>query len=456
MWEEHAGGQHPCVVAEPVAELALGNGGGVRWLLADAAPSAPLGSLQQQARDCAVAADGPIGRLPIEEATTRALAQARDQGASAGPRHSAPDHTESDLNTAPPDQELVGHLESQEPESQELGPASTTGTIDGLHHLLGAAFRAGAAGSEGGGPDRVDVDMVVEGAVAVCAAAGGDVAGMARRAGEVVAAMEELGLPEAAGRPVDWSGFGVLIPVLSGSPGAGASVLAAALTDALQRAGRCALLVDAADPARSGLAAAAATEGPWAHSPHRDVAIRYSWREHAVLARLATTLPVISPGMVPPPPAWLPQLDPLHATVVDIGHDGWRATADPLVGAGGWLRHGSPAPRPVLVVRPTRPSLQLAERVVARLDGWIAAGIATAPWAMVVVGAKRWPAGVAGAAGQRVARLVETAVFLPHDPQVAAGGVTAAPLPERLLDAVSPLLAQWGLIPPIRSRKGHR
>jgi hypothetical protein len=448
MWGEHAGGQHPCVVAEP----ALRNGGGVRWLLGDAAPSAPLGSSQQLARDCAADADGaPTGRLPIEEATTRAHAQSRDQAATPDPGHRASDPTDPEMHSAPPDgagQERVG--------SVPLDALPALDTIDELHHLLGSAFREGAAGGEGASPDRGDVDMVVEAAVAVCAAAGGDVVGMARRAGEVVAAMEELGLPEAARRPVDWSGFGVLIPVLSGSPGAGASVLAVALTDALQRAGRCALLVDAADPARSGLATAAATEGPWAHSPHRDLTIRYSWREHAVLARLATTLPVLTPGMLPPPPAWLPQLDPLHATVVDIGHDGWRAAADPLVGAGGWLRHGTPAPRPLLVVRPTRPSLQLAERVLARLDPWIAAGIAAAPWAMVVVGAKRWPAGVAGAAGQRVARLVDTAVFLPHDLQVAVGGVTDALLPDRLLDAVSPLLAQWGLIPPIRSRKGHR
>ncbi|WP_298795799.1 hypothetical protein [uncultured Pseudonocardia sp.] len=301
------------------------------------------------------------------------------------------------------------------------------------------------------------METAVQSAVTLCAAAPGEgPAVVARRAGEVVAAMTELALPETAGRPVNWAGFGALIPVLSGSPGAGASVVAAVLTDALQTAGRCTLLVDAADPARSGLAGAAATEGPWAHSPHRELTIRYSWRDHALLARLESSLPMITPGMVPPPPAWLPQLDPLHVTVVDIGHDGWRAAADPLVGAGGWLRNGTPTQRPLLVVRPSRPSLQLAEQVLARLDAWIAAGIAVAPWAMVVVGAKRWPAGVAGAAGHRVARLVEDAVFLPHDQQVEAAGVTYAPLPVRLQDAVSPLLAQWGLIPPIRSRKGHR
>ena len=54
---------------------------------------------------------------------------------------------------------------------------------------------------------------------------------------------------------------------------------------------------------------------------------------------------------------------PLHVTVVDLGHDGWRATANPLLGAGAWLRSGLPPTRPVLVVRPTRPSLRHAEQV---------------------------------------------------------------------------------------------
>ena len=82
-----------------------------------------------------------------------------------------------------------------------------------------------------------------------------------------------------AGRePVDWVPFGAVVPVLAGSPGAGASVLAAALTDTLQLAGRCVLLVDAADPARSGLAAAASAEGPWTSAVTPLLQIRYSWR----------------------------------------------------------------------------------------------------------------------------------------------------------------------------------
>lgn len=238
------------------------------------------------------------------------------------------------------------------------GGVAGSGAIEELHDALGRAARRGA----GPGVGVADVEAAVNAAAAVCADPRTelDPPGVAEQLGDTAACMAELALPESGPDPVDWSGFGVVVPVLSGSPGAGASVLAAALADALQRAGRCVLLVDAADPARSGLAGAAPMEGPWVHHPHRQLAIRYSWRGHALLARLESGLPTITPGMVPPPPAWLPELDPLHVTVADLGHDGWRAAANPLSGAGGWLRRGVPAPRPVLVVRPTRPSLRHA------------------------------------------------------------------------------------------------
>jgi len=271
------------------------------------------------------------------------------------------------------------------------------------------------------------------------------------------AAAVQSHLPEAAGGPVDWSRFGSVLPVLAGSPGAGASVVAIALADALQQAGRCVLVVDAADPARSGLALAAVTEGPWTRHPHDALTVRYSWRDRAVLARLESRLPIVSPAMVPPPPAWLPELSPLHATVVDVGHDGWRA--GPLLGSGGWVRAGWPAPRPLLVVRPTRPSLRHAEQVLARLDPWIASGVAAPPCQLVVNGSRRWPAGVVGAAGHRLAGLLPSAMFVPHDRVVEIGGITDAPLPDRLVDAVRPLLSAWGLVPSpatVRAQEGRR
>jgi hypothetical protein len=166
-----------------------------------------------------------------------------------------------------------------------------------------------------------------------------------------------------------------------------------------------------------------------------------------LLARVETSLPVLTPGMVPPPRFWRPVVRELHATVVDIGHDAWRVSAHPLIGAGEWLRWGTPAPRPVLVVRPTRPSLVHAEQVLARLEAWVEIGAATPPVQLVVMGAKRWPAGVAGVAGRRLARLVEGAVFVPHDAELAVGGVTAEVTPAHAQDAVVPLLRSWGLLP---------
>lgn len=265
--------------------------------------------------------------------------------------------------------------------------------------------------------------------------------------GAAAATLQRQSLPPSAATPVDWSGFGTVIPVVAGSPGAGASVLATLIADVLQLSQRCALLVDPADPPRSGLAMAARSDGPWRTRPHPQVHIRYSWRAQALVARLETPLPVIAPGMVPPPRFWRPPVRELHTTVVDLGHDPWRVAAHPLTGAGAWLRRGTPHPRPVLVVRPSRPSLLHAEQVLARLDPWVACAAVTTPAQLVVMGAKRWPDGVAGAAGRRVAGLIDDAVFVPHDAELAASGITAAVTPARLRQAITPMLRRWDLLP---------
>lgn len=266
--------------------------------------------------------------------------------------------------------------------------------------------------------------------------------------GAAAAAVQRQGLLPGATEPVDWSRFGTVITVLAGSPGAGASVLTAVLADALQLEQRRVLMVDLADPPRSGLGAAARSDGPWVTQAHPQVHVRFSWRAQALLARLETALPVIAPGMVPPPPLWQPIGVPQpQVTVADLGHDPWRVAAHPLVGAGAWLRRGTPSPRPLLVVRASRPSLLHAEQILARLDPWVAVAAVSAPAQLVVMGAKRWPSGVFGAAGRRVAALLPDAVFVPHDSDLAAAGVTAAVTPARLRQAVTPLLRAWGLLP---------
>ncbi|MGQ0480434.1 MAG: hypothetical protein ACT4O0_05315 [Pseudonocardia sp.] len=272
---------------------------------------------------------------------------------------------------------------------------------------------------------------------------------------------ERARVPGATSRTVgqDYRAFGVVLPVLAGSAGAGASVLAAALTDALRAAGRCPLLVDTADPARSGLISASETDGQWTTGGSGGVWARYSWRDGvggSLIARVETDQPhALIPWL--PPPAWA--LDPapsVEVTVADLGQ-GWLWPADdPLSGPGSWLRPGIPAaPRPLLVVRATRPSLIAAEAALAQLDPWVRAGAAVPPAQLVVMAAwKRagWPPGVVGAAGARVAALLEDAVVVPYEQHTELGGVTEQPTSRRLQAAVAPLLRRWGLLGPPHPR----
>ena len=337
-------------------------------------------------------------------------------------------------------------------EQNWAGPPRAPRSPVELNHGLGAAARSRAPGL-----GLVDNEAIVDAASAAAAAGGPgpdpcDVAAELGAAADTGQDRVRTEFPDT--RPVSWAAFGALIPVLAGSGGAGASCVAAAITDALQLDRRCALLVDADDPARSGLACAVDRDGPWMRRVNEQVSVRYSWRDYALVARVETGLPTITPGMVPVPPDWLPDPapDPLHATVVDLGHGGWRAAATPVYGAGGWLRRGLPAQRPILVVRATRPSLRQAEQLLARLEPWVQRGVATPVYQLVVNGARKWPAGVAGAAGPRVAALVDEALFVPHERSWEIAGVTDEPSPTRAVDALRPLLASWGLITSPRRR----
>lgn len=252
----------------------------------------------------------------------------------------------------------------------------------------------------------------------------------------------------------DWSPFGLLMPVLAGSSGAGASVLAAALTDALAERGNCSLLIDPAEPSSSGLAIAAPFDGSTTStSGEPGPRARWSWRGQAVLAQFdyvagsdgAFLPPELAPG------GWLPPYSPLHATVVDLGSQWCRPAPGrhPLAGAATWLRtppgDSTARPYPLLVVRPTRPSLLAAEGTLARYERWLQNGEMAGPAQLVVTACRKpdWPPGVVGAAGNRLAQLLDDAVFLPHDPDVERGGVTEAPTPPKLRRALARFLTHW-------------
>ncbi|MBE8523118.1 hypothetical protein ILP97_37460 [Amycolatopsis sp. H6(2020)] len=252
---------------------------------------------------------------------------------------------------------------------------------------------------------------------------------------------------EEAVELVDWSPFGRVLPVFAASPGAGATSTAVAIADALQLAGRSVLLVDAGDPVRSGLGRAARTDGPRRDGPGPAAGIRFSRRARAILARLDVSETGVEPVLFPSPPYWHPGGRGVDVTVVDIGHDPWRLATDPALGPGQWLRVGSPSPIPALVVRPTVPGLAHAEQVLARLEPWVRAAAVTPPTQLLVVGARRWPKGVAGTAGRRTSILLPDTVFFPHERYVAEHGVNADVTPSSLRAPAEQLLRSWHILP---------
>ncbi|WP_410595393.1 hypothetical protein [Amycolatopsis sp. lyj-23] len=256
---------------------------------------------------------------------------------------------------------------------------------------------------------------------------------------------------------VDWSAFGRVVPILAASPGAGATSTAVVIADALQLAGRSVLLIDAGDPVRSGLGRAARTDGPRRDGPSSAAGIRFSRRAQAILARLEVVESAAEPVVFPPPPYWHPAGGRgIDVTVVDIGHDPWRLATNPALGPGQWLRVGSPSPIPALVVRPTVPGLAHAEQVLARLEPWVRTAAVTPPTQLLVVGARRWPKGVAGTAGRRTSVLLPDAAFFPHERDVADHGITADVTPSALRSPAEQLLRSWHMLQPPTRRLALR
>ncbi|OAP24187.1 MULTISPECIES: hypothetical protein [Amycolatopsis] len=231
--------------------------------------------------------------------------------------------------------------------------------------------------------------------------------------------------------------FGLVVPILGASGGVGVSVVAAALSDALQLAGYSVLLADTAGPIRSGLGQAARADGPVVRVPEPTARVRFSWRAQALVGR------VEDPGRsrsVAPSFWWLPGDRRVQATVVDVAGDAWELASDVRLGTGRWL---SLAACPLLVLRPTVPGLVQAEQVLARLEPWVLRRMIPPIGRLVVVGARRWPPRVAATAGYRVSALLESAVFVPYERDIATAGITGDVTPDKIRSALSPLLRQW-------------
>ena len=251
--------------------------------------------------------------------------------------------------------------------------------------------------------------------------------------------------------PPQWLGAaGLVVPILGATPGVGVSVVAAALFDALDAAGLAVLLVDTAEPSRSGLAEMA-REAPTFGDAAPDVSFTAGHRGGGYVHRLVVPPSgVFTAGMVPAPHWWLPNRHPPDVTIIDLGWDPWPLAAYPLRGPGAWLETSPSTPtdqrqHPVLVCAPTRPSLARGEQVLTRLRPWTRSQQVVPPAGLIVSGARRWPRGVSGAGGRELARL-GPATFLPHHHDVEVGGIGPDPLPLPLRRAATRIATQWGLL----------
>ena len=210
----------------------------------------------------------------------------------------------------------------------------------------------------------------------------------------------------------------------------GTSTTALLIADAAARRGTAVRLVDAAAPARSGFAAAAATE----HGLDETGRWRQGSRGPVSVQRLAG--PVNRPAAVPPPPAGQDGT----VTVVDIG---WPMTdlledldADP---AGqywlGALVRSAPL---VLTARATIPGLRLAEVTVEALA---AVRVPGGRVVLALLGPRTLPRLLTASTAVQAAQRDQLLVTVPDRPALTRAGLTPAPLPRQLHPAGDQLLA---------------
>jgi len=259
-------------------------------------------------------------------------------------------------------------------------------------------------------------------------------------AGEVEAVLPWRGVVAArtsgaVGTVSRWPVTGPVVAVLAAHPGAGASTVAVAIAEALAAGGTPTRLVEVADPARSGLPAAASAElgvdgSGWRHGRRGPLQVD----------RLAEHVRGL--GEVLPPRPGKPGVS--ECVVLDLG---WPARE--VLAAGGWLAQLLDAPRLVLVCRPTVPAVRQAERLLTDPRS-------IRPVVIAAPGRGRWPGGVTASCGpaMRAMREAGRVVTVPLNRRLEVDGVTADPLPRPIAAAGKALAAQLMADQPAARRAG--
>jgi len=208
----------------------------------------------------------------------------------------------------------------------------------------------------------------------------------------------------------------------------GTSTAALLIADAAARRGATVRVVDVAAPARSGFAAAAATE----HGLDETGRWRRGSRDGVTVQRLAQS--VHRPGAVPAP------LTAQNGTVTVVD-TGWPVT-DLLqqLGGGHWLGTLLRAAPLVLTARGTAPGLRHVEAAVEALN---AVRLPGARVVLAILGSRTLPRTLTTSAGAaaHAAHRDQLLVTVPERAALAAAGLTPAPLPRQLHPAGDQLLA---------------
>ena len=239
----------------------------------------------------------------------------------------------------------------------------------------------------------------------------------------------------AVGTGDRWPITGPVVAVLAAHAGAGASTVAVAIAEALAAGGTATRLVEVADPARSGLAAATSAElgvdgSGWRHGRRGPLQVD----------RLAEHIGGLG-ELLPPRPG---EAGVSECIVLDLG-----LPAGEVLAARGWLAQLLDAARLVLVCRPTVPAVRQAEQLLVDLQS-------IHPVLLAAPGSGRWPGAVTASCGpaMRAIREAGRVVTVPLDRRLEVDGVTADPLPRPIAAAGKALAAQLMADQPAPGRAG--
>lgn len=240
-------------------------------------------------------------------------------------------------------------------------------------------------------------------------------------------------------------GLGVLIPVVGGHPGAGASGVALALADAAASAGLRTLLIDGADPARSGLTNVW-TSQLRSDPPCRDGATMGTVARAGLLGRQlrgngrplpARTYPALTEWSSPDFGA---DHGPFELTVVDVGWNAWTGFNEVRFGPLAWVGASAASTHPVLVAAATLPSLRLTAGVHARWSAALASREVEAAPRLVLSTSTAVSPALQVRCPPSLADLIADATCFPPVAYAAAGGWGSHPLPAAALSAAGRVL----------------